>query len=309
MSLIRDFVSFSFLFQLSSISKTKNHIFVVISDFFRRNTNASDKTKLTAVFDTFAMDMASTFKVQLAFVKFHNHKVIYDLQMEEESGVSQARNTRGIPQNTTRTTDLYDITWILEQWKESQNHAKLKVEFNISQSTWKQPRKLVLKTWSKAIKGEAWKQYGPVFLLAYFKGVSTKIKSPLYSAVNAHRYNLRSGGSRATCKLYSFRATFAELGLSNVFVMPTKSIDFFVCYGQCDVTGSVNSHPSFVSTHAWILELARSRFSNPPIQKMYLKSKCVPTALQGMDVWRKGNDGSFTLQHIPDLTAAACGCR
>jgi len=35
----------------------------------------------------------------------------------------------------------------------------------------------------------------------------------------------------------------------------------------------------------------------------------VPTALQGMDVWRKEDDGSFTLQHIPDLTAAACGCR
>jgi len=256
------------------------------------------------------MDMACTFKVQLAFVKFNNHKVIYDLNMEVESGLSQARNTRGVPQNTTRTTDLYDITWILEQWKEPQSHAKLKIEFNITQSAWKQPRKLVLKSWSKAIKGEAWKQYGPVFLIAYFKGVSTKIKSALDSAVNAHHlYKLRSGGSNAACKLYSFRATFAELGLSNVFVMPTKTIDFFVCHGQCDVTGSVISHPSFVSAHAWILEIARSRLSTPSVQKVYLKSKCVATALQGMDVWRKEDDGSLTLQHIPDLTAAACGCR
>ena len=253
--------------------------------------------------------MASTFKIQLAFVKFHYHRVVYDLNMEEESGLSQTWNTRGVPENTTRTTDLYDITWIFEQWKEAKNHAKLKVEFNITQSAWRQPRKQVLKTWSKAIKGQARKQYGPVFLVAYFKGLSAKITSPLHSAVHAHRYKLRSGGTKATCKLYSFRATFAELGLSNVFVMPTKTIDFFACYGQCDVTGSVNSHPSFVSTHAWILEIARSRLLNPSIQKKYLKSKCVPTALQGMDVWRKEDDGSFTLQHIPDLTAAACGCR
>lgn len=253
--------------------------------------------------------MASTFKIQLAFVKFHCHKVIYHLNMEEESGLSQTWHTRGVPEKTTRTTDLYDITWISKQWTEPKNHAKLKVEFNITQSAWKQPRKLILKTWSKAIKGQAWKQYGPVFLLAYFKGVSTKITNPLHSAVNAHSYKLRSGRTKSTCKLYSFRATFAELGLSNVFAMPSETIDFFACYGQCDMTGSVNSHPSFVSTHAWILEVARSRLSNPSIQRKYLKSKCVPTALQGMDVWRKEDDGSFTFQHISDLTAAGCGCR
>lgn len=291
------------------MSSYKLKDFIYISDFFRRNTNASDKTKLTAVFDTTAIDIASTFKVQMAFVKFHNHKVIYDLNTDGESGLSLAWNTQGFPGNTTRTTDLYDITWILEQWKERGNHAKLKVEFNITKSAWKQPKKLVLKTWSEAVKGQAWQQYGPVFLLAYFKGVSTRITNSLHGAVNAHHYKLRSGGTKAACKLHSFRATFAELGLSDVFVMPTKTIDFFVCYGQCDVTGSVNSHPSFMSTHAWILEIARSKLSNPSVQKKYLKSKCVPTALQGLDVWRKEADGSLTLLRIPDLTASACGCR
>lgn len=283
--------------------------FIFISDFFRRNTNSRDNTKLTTVFDTSAIDIARTFKVQMAFVRFHKHKVIYDLNMGGDGAVSRAWNTGGLPANTTATTDVFDISWILDLWKEQKNHTKqLRVEFNITKSAQKKSKKLVLKSWHKLVKDGPWQQYGPVLLLAYFKDIP-KLRMPLPSAfTNTHGFKPRSG-SAAICKLYSFRATFAQLGLSDRFVKPTGPIDFFVCYGQCDASGSVDSRARYMTTHAWMLELARRVLSNPAVSKNNLQSSCVPTAYQGLKVLRKEANGNFVSQSIHDLTASACGCR
>ena len=278
--------------------------FICFSGFVRLNTQSKEKTTLTTTLDTSAIDMASTFKLQMAFVKFHKHSVSYDFNLDVEGGVSLTGNTRDLSAKTTATTDLFDISWILDQWKEQGNHAKLTVQFNITKSARKQPKSLVLKTWQKFVRDKTWQQYGPVFLVAYFKDVS-KLTMPL-SGNSGPR--LRSG-STTQCKLHSFQATFAELGLSDVFVKPTGAIDFSVCYGQCDASGSVDSRVGHMTTHAWVLELARRVLPNPTVPKNHLQSSCVPTAYQGVRVLKKETNGNLVYQVIQDLTASACGCR
>lgn len=102
-----------------------------------------------------------------------------------------------------------------------------------------------------------------------------KIMNLFYSVVNVYSYKFCSGCIKLICKFYSFRVIFVELGLFNVFVMLLEIIDFFVCYGQCDMIGSVNLYLSFVLIYVWILEVVRSRFFNLLIQRKYLKLKCV----------------------------------
>lgn len=284
-----------------------------ISGFLRRNTIAKDKTRLTAYFDTSAIDIGNTYKVNMAFVKFHkNKKVIYELSMDEEGAASVAWNTQGLPVNTTQTTDLYDVSWILNQWKEQGNPGQLKVEFNITKSARKQSRKLVLKTWNKLVNDSSRQQNGPVFLLAYFKDVSGKTnKLPsLLPGANITRYHkLRSGSPVSHCKHHSFRASFAELGLSDLYVKPTGPIDFSVCHGHCNANRSVDTRANYMTIHAWMLELARLVLSNPPVQKNLLKSCCVPTAYNGLNVWKKEPSGNLVKQLIAHLTASSCGCR
>ena len=242
----------------------------------------------------------------MAFVKFYKHSVSYDFNLDVEGGVSLTGNTRDLTTQTTATTDLFDMSWILDQWKEQGNHAKVTVQFNITKSSRIQPKSLVLNTWHRFVRGQTWQQYGPVFLVAYFKHVS-KLTMPLPGKFT-HGHRLRSG-STTMCKLHSFQATFAELGLSGVFVKPTGPIGFSVCYGQCDASGSVDSRAGHMTTHAWVLELARRVLPNPTVPKNQLQSSCVPTAYQGVRVLKKEPNGNLVYQVIQDFTASACGSR
>ena len=248
----------------------------------------------------------------MAFVKFHNNETVTDLSMEEENGVSLAWNAQDLPVKNTSTTDLYDISSLLDEWRiQGENPGKLSFVFSISNSKRKESRKRVLEKWNSMTKDSAWLQIGPVFLVAYSKDTATNsrhVARPNPSANEARAHKLRSGAP-STCKRHSFQTSFAQLNLAHVYVKPSGLFNMFVCYGPCDATGSVDSRVSFMTLHAWMLELARRVLSNPPVARRHLQSTCVATGHQGLWVMKREANGNLKRLLLRDFTASACGCR
>lgn len=257
--------------------------------------------------------IVNIFRLHVAFAKFDNHTKIIDLKMNEENGVRLSWNAQYLPVKNTGTTDLYDISWLLVEWKvQGKKPRKLNFAFNFSNTGRQQSRKRALKNWSAMIKDREWPQIGPLFLIAYFKDIvnGKQLSRPNPSTKDVLAHRLRSG-TPATCKLHSFRTSFQQLGLSFVYVSPRRPFNLGVCYGPCDVTESVDSRVSFMTTHAWMLELARMRLdlSNSTSHASHLQSTCVATAYQGQRVFKKEPNGNLVSEVIPDFTASECGCR
>ena len=228
--------------------------------------------------------------------------------MGNENGISLVSNTQDLPVKNTSTTDLYDVSRVFDDWKlQGKNPAgKLNIVFNVSNSLRTESRKRVLRKWRSMIKDREWAQSGPVFLVVYFKDTTNNrlLTRPNPSANEALAHKLRTG-TPCTCSRISFRKTFAELGLSNRFVSPRGSVDLGVCCGSCSSTVSVDSRVSYMSTHAWMLELARVRGLTTR------RPRCVPIEYRGLRV-RKNvppGSGNFVYQVISDFTASRCGCR
>lgn len=286
------------------ISKDENILFILDKEFLRRNTKVEDQHRIqfTSHFDTSAIVIKNTFKLHLAFLKFPTKdKVIYAFNVLDEDGFKVAYNTQDLLVNTTKTIDLYDTSWLLDQCKEQRSLGKVKVEFNVTDATRKEFKKF-----------EEWRKYGPVFLVAYFKSISTTFTRSFFAGNRPNRrYRLRSGRFPTECRLHSFRTSFAQLGLSKVYVRPKGLINFSLCYGRCDVANSMSSFSKYITPHAFILELAKRRhvFSSPAVRGNLLKSKCVPTKYQGLDVLKRESNGNLVRKTIFDLTASACGCR
>lgn len=239
----------------------------------------------------------------MAFLKFpRKEKVISDFNVYDE--VNIAWKTQVSPVNTTQTTELYDLSWLLDQWKDQRNLGKVKVEFNITNTARKQFKTVAL--------DEEWQQNGPVFLVAYCKTASTTLARPLFTGNKPmRRYNMLRSGIPAKCRLHNFRASFAQLGLSKVYVRPKGLINFSVCYGRCNPVGSMGPYSKYMTPHAFILELAKRRkvFSSPAVRARNLQCKCVPTKYQGLGVLKRESTGNLVWGTIFDLTASACGCR
>ena len=280
---------------------------VLIPDFFRRNTNATSKNSLRTVFG--ASSIANGFRVYLCVVKFPNSEQVTDVSMENENGISLVLNTQDFSVKNTSTTDLYDVSRVFDDWKlQEKNSGKLHVVFNVSDSARRESRKRVLRKWRSMIKDGEWVQSGPVFLVVYFKNTAKArlLTLPNPSVNEALAHKLRTG-IPSTCKLYSFRKTFAQLGLSKVYVSPRGSVDLGVCYGSCSPTISVDSRVSFMSTHAWMLELARKKGTSTRSRQ----SCCVPIEYKGLRVAKQDPPGSRNVVYvvISDFIASKCGCR
>lgn len=287
------------------ISKDENILFIFDKEFLRRNDRVDDQYRIqfTSQFDTSAIVIKNTFKLHLAFLKFPTKdKVIYAFNVLDEDGFRMAYNTQDLLVNTTKMIDLYDTSWLLEQWKEQRSLGKVKVEFNVANTTRKEFNTF-----------EEWRKYGPVFLVAYFKSISTTFTRSFFAGnrLNRRYGKLRSGRFPTECRLHSFRTSFARLGLSKVYVRPKGLINFSLCYGRCDVANSMSSFSKYITPHAFILELAKRRhvFSFPAVRANLLKSKCVPTKYQGLGVLKRESNGNLVRKTIFDLTASACGCR
>ena len=228
--------------------------------------------------------------------------------MENENGISLVSNTQDLPVKNTSTTDLYDVSRVFDDWKlQGKNPGKLNIVFNVSNSLRTESRKRVLRKWRSMIKDREWVQSGPAFLVVYFKDTTNNrlLTRPNPSANEALAYKLRSG-MPSTCRLHSFRKTFAELGLSSQFVSPRGSLDLGECHGSCPSTVSVDSRVSYMSFHAWMLEHA---------QKSGISTKrqpcCVPTEYRRLRVAKQDPPGSGNVVYvvISDFTASRCGCR
>lgn len=275
------------------------------SGFLRRNTNTDDqyKIKFTTHFDTSAIDIENTLKLHLAFLRLPTKdNVIFAFDVLDEDGVRLAYNIQDLLVNTTKTIELYDVSRLLDQWKEQRRLRKVKVEFIITNTSRKELKNF-----------EEWWKNGPVFLVAYFKSISTTFTRSIFTGNKPKRHygKLRSGRYPTECRLHSFRTSFARLGLSNVYVRPKGLINFSLCYGRCDVADSMSSSAKHITPHAFVLELAKRRrvFSSPGVRANLVQSKCVPTKYQGLGVLKREANGNLVRKTIFDLTASACGCR
>ena len=214
----------------------------------------------------------------------------------------------------TSGTALYDISWILDEWRAlRKSPGKLSIGFDVaSNSSSKKSRKRILKKWSAMVKDKTWLKTGPVFLVAYFKDSGSKLSTRPNPTVNETRAHKLRSGVPLSCKLHSFQTSFQELGLNNVYIKPRGLFNLFACYGPCDPTGSVDSRVQFMTTHAWILELARAQRvrSKPTDQLNHLQTCCVATSYVGQRVLKKELDSETVVwEYIPDFTASECGCR
>lgn len=240
-------------------------------------------------------------------VKFPDSEKVTDITMENENGISLVSNTQDLPLKNTSTTDLYDVSRVFDDWKlQGNNRGKLNIVFNVSNSVRTESRERVLRKWRSMIKDREWVQSGPVFLVVYFKDTTNNrlLTRPNPSANEALAHKLRTG-IPSTCRLYSFHKTFADLGLSKVFVSPRRSLDLGECRGSCSSTVSVDSRVNYMTTHAWMLELARKKgiSSNR-------KPCCVPIEYRGLRVGKKAaGSGNTVYEVISDFIASKCGCR
>lgn len=140
------------------------YFFRLISDFYRRNKYAVTKNSLTTVFDV--SSLANSYKVQLAVFKFPGKEMVTDLTMAEESSSDVTWNTQKLPVRNTNSTELYDISLVLNEWKhKGKNPDKLFITFNISNQMRKESLKQVLRTWGAMTKDGKWRKRDQCFSL------------------------------------------------------------------------------------------------------------------------------------------------
>lgn len=153
-------------------------------------------------------------------------------------------------------------------------------------------------------------QKGPVFLIAYTKAsVNYRLLTRPNPSVNESLAHKLRSGTPSTCKLHLFERFFTQLGLTT-YVSPKGKVNIGVCYGPCSPTVSVDLRVNYMSTHAWILELARARLNPPnPTLAARLQSTCVATGYNGLTVSKRLPNGNIIWEHIPDFSASSCGCR
>ena len=112
------------------------------------------------------------------------------------------------------------------------------------------------------------------------------------------------------CRLQKLEATFAELGLDNVYRAPKRKINFGLCAGSCHPHTHAVLNAKGIQPHSLILELLRRNELGTRRRQRDLLLHCVPVKYNALRVLVKTNDrNSSKWKTIPGMIATACQCR